>query len=446
MGNVMQPETQYVRSGDVHIAYQVMGDGPIDLVWVPGFVSHLEHDWEEPSRARFFRRLATFARLIRLDKRGTGLSDRVSEVATLEQRMDDVRAVMDAVGSERAALFGASEGGAMSLLFAATYPARTSALVVYGAMARCVRAEDYPWGPSIETFDRVFAEMSEKWGRTDNMVFTFAPSLAGDARHREWYRNMQRLGASPGTAIALLKMNTGIDVRHVLPTIRVPTLVLHATGDQMATVEHGRYIAERIPDARFVELPGVDHGWYTGNFDRILGEVEEFLTGTSHAVEPDRILATVLFTDIVGSTQRLAELGDERWCELLDEHFRMARRELVRFRGREIKTTGDGLLATFDGPARAIRCATTLQHQVRQLGIEIRAGLHTGEVELLDQDLGGIAVHLGARVMAEAGASEVLVSSTVKDLVAGSGIEFEDRGTHVLKGAPGGWRLFRVVL
>ncbi|MCC6176139.1 MAG: adenylate/guanylate cyclase domain-containing protein [Chloroflexi bacterium] len=441
----MQPETRYVKSGDVHIAYQVMGDGPVDLVWVPGFVSHLEHDWAEPSRARFFRRLAAFARLIRLDKRGTGLSDRVAEVATLEQRMDDVRAVMDAVGSERAALFGASEGGAMSLLFAATYPERTSALVVYGAMARCVWAEDYPWSPPLETFDRVFAEMSEKWGRTDGMVFSFAPSLAGDARHRDWYRNMQRLGASPGTAIALLKMNTGIDIRHVLPAIRVPTLVLHSVGDQMATVEHGRHIAERIPGAKLVELPGVDHSWYTGNFDRILTEVEEFLTGTHHVAEPDRVLATVLFTDIVASTQRLAEMGDLRWRDLLEDHHRLARSELAHHRGREVKTTGDGLLATFDGPARAIRCASAIRNAVHQLGIEIRAGLHTGEVEVLDQDIGGIAVHTGARVAAEAGPGEVLVSSTVKDLVAGSGIEFDDRGVHTLKGVPGEWRLYRVL-
>ena len=441
----MQPETRYVKSGDVHIAYQVMGDGPIDLVWVPGFVSHLEHDWAEPSRARFFRRLAAFARLIRLDKRGTGLSDRVAEVATLEQRMDDVRAVMDAVGSKRAALFGASEGGAMSLLFAATYPERTSALVVYGAMARCVWAEDYPWGPPLTVFDGVFAEMSERWGRTDGMVFSFAPSLAGDAHHRDWYRNMQRLGASPGTAIALLKMNTGIDIRHVLPAIRVPTLVLHAVGDQMATVEHGRYIAERIPGAKLVELPGVDHSWYTGNFDRILTEVEEFLTGTHHVAEPDRVLATVLFTDIVASTKRLADMGDQRWRDLLEDHYRLARSELAHHRGREVKTTGDGLLATFDGPARAIRCASAIRNAVHQLGIEIRAGLHTGEVEVLDQDIGGIAVHTGARVAAEAGPGEVLVSSTVKDLVAGSGIEFDDRGVHTLKGVPGEWRLYRVL-
>jgi len=441
----MQPETRYVKSGDVHIAYQVTGDGPVDLVWVPGSVSHLELDWEEPLRVRFLQRLAAFARLIRFDKRGTGLSDRVAGAPTLEERMDDVRAVMDAVGSERAALFGVSEGGAMSLLFAATYPERTSALVLHGAKARSVWAEDYPWGTTVETYERAFADLSETWGRTDDRFLLLAPSLADDARQREWYRTVQRLGASPGTVIALLQMNMGIDVRHVLPTIRVPTLVLHATGDRMVPVEHGRYIAERIPGARYVELPGDDHAWFTSNADRILREMEELLTGTHRAVELDRILATILFTDIVGSTQRLAELGDLRWRDVLEGHFRLARSELVRHRGREVKTTGDGLLATFDGPGRAIRCATAIRDAVRQLGIEIRAGLHTGEVEILNEDLGGIAVHTGARVAAAAGPGEVLVSSTVKDLVAGSGIEFEDRGAHALKGVPGEWRLFRVI-
>jgi pimeloyl-ACP methyl ester carboxylesterase len=443
----MRPETRYATSGDVHIAYQVVGDGPLDLVWVPGAVTHLEYEWEEPSRARFLERLASFSRLIRLDKRGTGLSDRVSisELPTLEQRMDDVRAVMDAARVERAALFGVSEGGAMGLLFAATYPERTAALVLYGAQPRFLRAEDYPWGVDPEQYERVLAETPGKWGRTDDRVLRLAPSLADDARHREWFFTNQRLGASPGAAIALFRMNMQIDVRHVLPTVRVPTLVLHRTGDRMMPVEHSRYIAERIPGAKYVELPGIDHALYAGDSDRILREIEEFLTGTHRAVEPDRVLATVLFTDIVGSTERAAALGDRRWRDLLEEHHTVVRRELGRFRGREVRPTGDGFLATFDGPARAIRCAGSIVGAVRPLGVDIRAGLHTGEVELMGDDIGGIAVHLGARVAAEAGPGEVLVSSTVKDLVAGSGLQFDDRGAHALKGVPGQWRLFAVV-
>jgi class 3 adenylate cyclase len=441
----MPPETGYAKSGDVHIAYQVTGNGPLDLVWVPGAVTHLEYEWEAPpSRIRFIERLASFSRLIRLDKRGTGLSDRVpvSELPTLEQRMDDVRAVMDAVGVERAALFGVSEGGAMSILFAATYPERTAALVLYGAQARFLRAEDYPWGIDPEQYERVLAETPGKWGRTDDRVLRFAPSLADDVRHRNWYLTNQRLGASPGTAIALFRMNMGIDVRHVLSAVRVPTLVLHRTGDRMLPVEHGRYIAEQIPGATYVELPGVDHAYYAGDSDRILREIEEFLTGTHHTVEPDRVLATVLFTDIVGSTERAAALGDRRWRELLDAHHTAVRRELERFRGREVKTAGDGFLATFDGPARAIRCAGAIREVVRALGLEIRAGLHTGEIEMMGDDVGGIAVHIGARVAAEARPGEILVSSTVKDLVAGSGLAFEERGTFTLKGIPDQWRLF----
>jgi class 3 adenylate cyclase len=412
---------------------------------VPGTVTHLEYEWEAPpARVRFVERLSTFARLIRLDKRGTGMSDRVaaSELPTLEQRMDDVRAVMDAVGVQRAALFGVSEGGAMSILFAATYPERTSALVLYGAQARFLRAEDYPWGIDPAHYERVLAETPDTWGRTDDRVLRFAPSLADDARHREWYRTNQRLGASPGTAIALFKMNMGIDVRHVLPTVRVRTLVLHRTGDQSMPVEHSRYIAERIPSAKYVELPGVDHAYYAGDSERIIREIEEFLTGTHHEVEPDRVLATILFTDIVGSTERAAALGDRQWLELLDAHHAAVRRELARFRGREVRPTGDGFLATFDGPARAIRCAGAIRDEVRTLGMDVRAGLHTGEIELLGDDVGGIAVHIGARVAAEAGSGEILVSGTVKDLVAGSGIEFADRGARALKGVPGEWRLF----
>ena len=434
------PETRYAKSGDVNIAYQVVGDGPFDLVWVPGWVSHLEHDWDEPSSARFLNRLASFSRLIRLDKRGTGLSDRVSpaELPTLEERMDDVRAVMDAAGSERAALLGASEGGSLGALFAATYPERTTALVLYAANARHpahdLTAEQLQ--PILDAFER-------SWGQGMALPM-WAPSRADDPQLKEWGARFERLGASPGAAVALFRMAAAIDIRHVLPAIRVPTLILHRTGDQALPVMDSRYMAEQIPGAKYVELPGIDHWWFVGDSDAILGEIQEFLTGVRPAPEPDRVLATVLFTDIVNSTQRATELGDRRWRELLDSYYGLTRKELGRFRGREIKTMGDGFLATFDGPARGIRCARTISESVDQLGIAIRAGLHTGECEMMGEDIGGIAVHIGARVAAEAAAGEVLVSSTVKDLVAGSGIAFEDRGSHALKGVPEEWRLFAV--
>ena len=436
----MQPETKYAKSGDVNIAYQVVGDGPLDLVFVPGWVSHLEHAWEEPSNARFLHRLASFSRLIMLDKRGTGLSDRVSlaELPTLEQRMDDVRAVMDAVGSERAALMGMSEGGSMCALFAATYPERTTALVLYAANARHpahdLTAEQLQ--PILDAFER-------SWGQ--GMAWPmWAPSRADDPQFKEWGARFERLGGSPGAAVSLFRMAAEIDIRHVLPAIRVPTLILHRTGDQALPVMDSRYMAEQIPGAKYVELPGMDHVWFVGDADAILNEVQEFLTGVRPAPEPDRVLATVLFTDIVGSTQRAAELGDRRWRDLLDSYYALSRRELGRFRGREIKTMGDGFLATFDGPARGIRCACAISDSVGQLGLAIRAGLHTGECEMMGDDVGGIAVHIGARVATEATAGEVLVSSTVKDLVAGSGLQFEDRGSHALKGVPEEWRLFAV--
>jgi len=440
----MQPETRYAKSGDVHIAYQVVGDGPLDLVHIPGFVSHLSHAWEEPSLARFYHRLGSFSRLILLDKRGTGLSDRVSEVATLEQRVDDVRAVMDAVGSERAAFFGVSEGGPMSLLFAATYPERTSALVLYGSGARFLWAPDYTWTSTPEQWEQNFKVIAERWGAPHNLE-GWARSRAGDHRFREWLATFQRLGASPGAVIALWRMNMAIDVRPILPAVRTPTLLLHRVGDPALKVEHSRYMAERIPGVKYVELPGEDHLWWTGDADAILDEVEEFLTGTHHRPDPDRVLATVLFTDIVGSTDHAARLGDRLWRELLEDHDRVVRDQFERSRGRAIKHTGDGFLATFDGPARAIRCAIAICDAVHRLGIEIRAGLHTGECELMGEDVGGIAVHIGQRVSTLAAPNEVLVSSTVKDLVAGSGLQFEDRGPHTLKGIPDEWRIFRVV-
>jgi class 3 adenylate cyclase len=435
------PETHYAKSGDVNIAYQVVGEGPFDLVLVPGFVSHLELDWDEPRYAHFLNRLASFSRLILFDKRGTGLSDRPGGLPDLETRMDDVRAVMDAAGSERAALFGYSEGGPMSILFAATYPERASALVLYGTYAkRRDPDEDYPWCPTWEERQATAAEIEREWGREADLG-TMAPN-ADDALVR-WWRARARASASPGAARDLILMNAQIDVRDVLPSVGVATLVLHRAGDRDSRADEGRYIAEHIPRARFVELEGDDHVPFVRP-DEILDEVEEFLTGARRGAEPDRVLATVLFTDIVGSTERATALGDRAWRELLERHHALIRRELERFRGREIDTAGDGFLATFDGPARAVRCAGAVRESVRGIGLDVRAGVHTGEVELADGSIAGIAVHTGARVAALAGAGEVLVSSTVKDLTAGSGIEFEDRGEHELKGVPGEWRLYAV--
>ena len=437
----MNPETRYAKSGDVNIAYQVVGAGPRDLVLVPGWVSNSEVFWEEPGLSRFLRRLASFSRLILFDKRGTGLSDRVTDLPTLETRMDDVRAVMDAVGSERAALLGYSEGGPMCALFAATYPARTSALIMIGSYGRRTWAPEYPWGPTPEQHQEFFSKCEREWGGPVGLDAR-GPSVARDERFRQWWARLLRMGASPGANLALLRMNAEVDVRHVLPAVRVPTLILHSVGDRALDVRASRYMAERIPGAKYVELPGDDHLPWLSDADAILDEVEEFLTGVRHGPEPDRVLATVLFTDIVGATERAVALGDRRWRDLLDSHQALVRRELARFRGHEVDTAGDGFLATFDGPARAIRCACAISDEARQLGLEIRAGLHTGECELIGNKVGGIAVHIGARVAASAAPGEVRVSSTVKDLVAGSGLRFSDRGVHTLKGVPGEWRLF----
>jgi pimeloyl-ACP methyl ester carboxylesterase len=436
------PQTRYVKSGEVHIAYQVLGDGPIDLLWVPGFVSHLEYDWEHPRPARFFRRLASFSRLIRFDKRGTGLSDRVA-IPTLEERMDDVRAVLDATGSSRAALIGVSEGGPMSLLYAATYPERTSALVLYGSYARRAWGPDHPFGVTSERMQGILETLEKDWGASVAMEI-WSPSMLGDEAYKQWRATYLRLAASPGAAISVMRMNMEIDVRHVLPAIGVPTLVLHRTGDRLTPVDQARYMAKYISGAKLVELVGEDHTPWVGDTDALVDEIEEFLTGIRHGPEPDRILATVLFTDIVGSTKRAAELGDRDWRELLEQHHAIVRRQLVRFRGREVNIAGDGFLATFDGPGRAIRCAVTICRQVRSLGIDVRAGLHSGECQIEGSRVGGIAVHIGSRVAGTARPGEVLVSSTVKDLVVGSGIAFEDRGMHALKGVPGEWHLFAV--
>jgi pimeloyl-ACP methyl ester carboxylesterase len=439
----MKPETCYARSGDVNIAYQVVGDGPLDLVLVPGWMSNIEVFWEEPLAVRFFERLASFSRLILFDKRGTGLSDRVADVPNLETRMDDVRAVLDAVHSPRAALLGYSEGGPMCALFAATYPERTASLIMIGSYARRIWAPDYPCGTPRPVWDDFAHSVVRDWGGPVGLEAR-APSVANDPRFRDWWARYLRLSGSPATGRAVLIMNAEIDVRHVLPAIRVPTLILHNVNEQTIPVEAGRHLARHIPNAKYVELPGVDHLPFAGNADAILDEIEEFLTGTRRGVEPDRVLATVLFTDIVDATRKASEVGDRRWRDLLEAHHGAVREELSRFRGREIDTAGDGFLAAFDGPARAVRAASAIRSDVKRLGLEIRAGLHTGECEIMGTKLSGVAVHIGARIASLAGAGEVLVSSTVHDLVAGSGLRFEDRGLHTLKGVPGDWRVYAV--
>jgi len=430
----MQATIQYAKSGDVHIAYQVIGSGPLDLVLVPASFSHLEFQWEDASSAHFLDRLASFARVILFDKRGTGLSDRVSGVRPLEERMDDVRAVMDAVGSERAALVGVSEGAAMSILFGATYPERTSALVVYGSLTGQQR-------PSLEVFEQVVEMALRDFGKWSGLSI-FAPSRADDQPFQDWFVRLQRMAISPGAVETMMRMVFDIDIRHVLPSVRVPTLVLHRAEDRAASVENGRLVAQQIPSAKYIELPGADHLHYVGDADLLLDEIEEFLTGVRPGPDPDRVLATVLFADIVDSTERASALGDRQWRRLLDDFYRCLRREVSRFHGREIDTAGDGLFATFDGPGRAIRCACAMRDDVRNLGIEIRAGLHTGECEFVDDKVRGIAVHLGARVCEAAGPGEVLVSRTVKDLVAGSKLRFTDRGVHTFKGVSDDWRLY----
>jgi class 3 adenylate cyclase len=441
------PPTRYARSGDASIAYQVVGDGPIDLVLVLGFATHLELQWESPPLARFFERISSFSRMIVFDKRGTGLSDPVTDVPTLEERIDDVRAVMDAAGSERAALLGISEGGPMSVLFAATHPERATALVLYGAMGRTTEAPDYPWASPAEALREAAAEfIAPSWGQdAQGTVELFAPSLLHDPATLAFTARMERSAASPAMVQRIFEMFLDIDVRAVLPTIHVPALVLHRRGDRVVSRHAGRELAAHIPGARYVELAGIDHVPWAGDAEAVLGEVEEFLTGSRSVPEPDRVLATVMFTDLVGSTQRAVELGDARWRELLSAHQAAVRRELARFRGREVKTLGDGCLATFDGPARAIRCGGAIAQAARSAGLEVRIGLHSGEVELMDGDVGGIAVHIAARIGALAAAGEVLVSSTVKDLVAGAGIGFVDRGARRLKGISDEWRVFAAV-
>ena len=416
--------THYAKSGDVHVAYQVFGSGPIDLVLAPGFVSQIENYWEHPDLARWLLRLGSFARVIMFDKRGTGLSDPVSEVPSLELRMDDVRAVMDAVGTERAAQLGISEGGPLATLFAATYPERCRGLVLYGSFARS------SW-ITPEGLEAYLGYVERAWGSGGSLPM-WAPSRKNDPALQQWWGRFERLGASPAAAIALVRMIDKIDISDILSSIHVPTLVIHCTGDTLINVEHGRILAEHIPGARLLELPGDDHLFFL--HDQIGDAIEEFLTGSISPAENHRVLATVLFTDIVGSTARAEELGDQRWQNLLDAHYTTVRRQLARYRGNEVKSLGDGFLATFDGPARAVRCACAIAEAVGPLHIQVRSGLHTGEIEQVDNDVKGIAVHIASRVSALAEPGEVLVSRTVKDLVAGSGLSFNKRGKHSLKG------------
>ena len=441
----MSPETRYAKRGEAHIAYQVVGDGPIDLLLTESWFSQLETRWELPAWARLLNRLAKIGRLIIFDRLGTGLSDPVPLNAppTLEEWMDDVRAVMDAAASDRAVLIGAFDAGPMAILFAATYPNRTRALVLANTYARFARAPDYPPGAPPEALKHGLDFVVRKWGTAEALAM-IAPSTAEDAEARRWFGRFCRQAASPGTLRVMVKVIQGIDVRAVLPTIKVPTLVLHRSNAEWIRVGHGRYLAEHIQDARLVELPGADCAIMSGDQDTLLTEIELFTTGKRAEHETDRVLSTVLFTDIVDSTDRAVREGDRAWNELLSRHLAVLRRELARYRGREVDTAGDGLFATFDGPARAIRFAVAVRKEVQALGLELRTGLHTGECELTENKVSGIAVHIGSRIQSKADPGEVLVSSTVKDLVSGSGIDFIDRGGHVLKGVPGEWHLFAV--
>jgi pimeloyl-ACP methyl ester carboxylesterase len=436
----MEPiRTRYAKNGDINVAYQVFGEGNVDLVMVPGFISHIENYWDEPNLARWLRKVGSFARVILFDKQGTGLSDRSSEAPGMDERMDDVSAVMDAEGIEQAAIFGISEGGSLATLFAASHPERSQALILYGAFAQFKS-----WFPTQEALEDLFQYIDTAWGSGESIPM-FAPTMADDPAFKEWWGKFERLGASPGAAKKIMQLNSQIDITDILPSVNVPTLVIHRKDDANVNVEGGRILAERISNAKYVELPGVDHLPMVGeNPDRIIDEMAQFLTGEWGPVETECVLATVLFTDIADSTKRAADLGDQRWRDLLENHHSRVRGELGHFRGKEIDTAGDGFFATFDGPARGIRCACAIRDSVSSLGINLRAGLHTGECELMGDKVSGLAVHIGARVMEKSDPGEVFVSSTVKDLVAGSGLQFNDRGKHTLKGIPGEWRLFLV--
>jgi class 3 adenylate cyclase len=430
----------FARSGDVHVAYKTVGEGQVDLVFVQGAFSHLEVEWELPAFRSFCERIGEFARLILFDKRGMGLSDRVPGATSLEERMDDIRAVMDAAGSEQAVIMGASEGGPLALLFAAAHPERVASLILMGAEVRERKDEEWPWGESTpEEFEAAMARIDEVWGQ-GRAIAWLAPSVADQPWAQEWVARQQLNSCTPGAAEAFMRMAFDIDVRDVVPTVRVPTLVLHNQGDLMCHVENGRFLAQTLPEARYVELPGSDHvPWFDP--EATLAEIQRFVTGSSGPMVRDRVLTTVLFVDIVGSTDRASDMGDHAWLSLLETYNDMVSSSLDEYRGVKVSSAGDGFLATFDGPARAIRCAQTIAAKARDLGLETRAGVHTGEVELAGDDIAGITVHIGSRLEAMAQPSEVLVSGTVRALVAGSGIDFEERGSHELKGVPGRWEV-----
>lgn len=440
------PETRYVRVGDDRVAYQVLGEGP-DIIYFSGMLSHVDIRWEDPSFAGFLRRIASFSRFISFDRRGSGVSDSLpaGRSPTWEEWVDDVRAVLDDVGSERACVFAVNDGGPTGILFAASHPDRTSAMVLANATARYVAADDYPEGLPREAADATLRVIEEQWG-TEGFGRLAVPSRRDDPVFLRWYAKFQRAGIRPREAASYLRAIMNLDARHALPAIRVPTLVLHTSGNPVIPIAQGRRMAAGIAGARFMELPGTDLSVWTEHMGLVTDAVEEVVTGIRRGPEPDRVLATVLFSDIVDSTQRAATLGDRRWRELLGAHEDVARGAVAAFRGRLVKMTGDGLLATFDGPTRAIHCAAEIRARMKGLGLQVRLGLHTGEVELLEDDVGGIGVHIAARVMAEAASQEIVATGTVKDLVVGSEIEFSDRGVRTLKGVPGEWRLFQALV
>lgn len=443
----MKPRTRYTKSGKLNIAYQVIGEGKVDLVYVPGWVSHIDMVWDDPELSGFLRKLARFSRLILFDKRGTGLSDRVSELSTLEERMDDICAVMDAAGSERAVIFGHSEGGTVSCLFAATYPQRTVALITFGVFAKRMYSDDYPWAPKPEEREAFYRSIEEEWGNGQTMgLEKIMPSFADNPHYYDWFASYLRSAASPGAALALARMNSEADITKILDTIKVPALVIHRTDDTDANVEEGKYIASRIPNARFVELPGQDHVFWAGDTYPVLAEIEEFVTGIRPQRVFKRFLTTILFTDIVNSTKHLSDKGDRKWMDILEAHNHIVRKQLERFNGKEIKLTGDGFLATFDGPSKAIRCAEAIREGLQLLGIGFTAGIHTGECEVLDtDDIGGLAVHIASRVLDEARPGEILITMTVKYLLGGTGLEFTDKGEFNLKGIEEPFRIYALI-